>query len=155
MKLSKILLFILVISMLTACTSSRSTAPQASDSSAAPSLLVSGSGLSKSYTRNDLEDLTNSQSVFKDVTYLGVSITALLQDTGFDLSQIKAIKAVASDGYSVNYDPSQLLADGNILAYARVDGDLLEDDGSFRLVLPDAEGKLNVRMLTELQIFLK
>lgn len=155
MKLSKILLVILVSFLLTACTSSSSNSPQESDASQSPSLLVSGGELSKSYTRNTLEELTSSQANFKDVTYLGVSISALLQDAGFDLSQIKAVKAVASDGYTVNYDPSQLLAEGIILAYARADGDLLEDDGSFRLVLPDAEGKLNVRMLVELQIFLK
>ena len=31
-------------------------------------------------------------------------------------------------------------------------GDLTADDGSFRMVLPGAEGKLNVRMMVELQV---
>jgi hypothetical protein len=83
---------------------------------------------------------------------VGVTVTNLLQDAGFDPAQVKAVKAVASDGYSVNYDPGQIFADDIILAYARADGDLAEEDGSFRLVLPNAEGKLNTRMLVELQI---
>ena len=65
---------------------------------------------------------------------------------------MKAIRAVAADGYSVNYDPSQIFTDDIIVAYARTNGDLTADDGAFRLVLPNAEGKLNLRMLTEIQI---
>jgi hypothetical protein len=60
---------------------------------------------------------------------------------------------VASDGFTVNYDPSQILKDNVLVAYALADGSgLPADDGSFRMVLPDEEGKLNVRMLVELQI---
>jgi hypothetical protein len=44
-----------------------------------------------------------------------------------------------------------VLVDEVIVAYARADGDLSAEDGSFRMVLPGAEGKLNVRMLVELQ----
>jgi hypothetical protein len=44
------------------------------------------------------------------------------------------------------------LVDDVIVAYARADSDLAEEDGAFRMVLPGAEGKLNVRMLAELQI---
>ena len=73
----------------------------------------------------------------------------LFPDQGFeDFS-----KAVAVDGYSVNYDPAQVLKDNVLVAYAQVDGNPLSaDDGNFRMVLPDEEGKLNVRMLTELHI---
>lgn len=151
----KRLVFLLVLSvaLLTACASS-SSAPEAQDSSSAsaPTLRVSGGEISKSYTRPDLEALPVTQASFKDVTYVGVTVTNLLQDAGFDPAQVKAVKAVASDGYSVNYDPGQIFADDIILAYARADGDLAEEDGSFRLVLPNAEGKLNTRMLVELQI---
>jgi hypothetical protein len=33
-----------------------------------------------------------------------------------------------------------------------VDGPLSAEDGLFRMVLPDQEGKLNVRLLTRLQV---
>ena len=59
---------------------------------------------------------------------------------------------MASDGFTVNYDTNQVLVDEVIVAYARADGDLIADDGNFRMVLPGEEGKLNVRMLVELQV---
>lgn len=152
MKRFMIFVLFLCMAFLTACASSSTPAAQDSSSSGTPALVVSGGEISKSYTRADLEDLPATQAAFKDVTYVGVTVTALLEDAGFDPAQVKAVKAVASDGYTVNYDPGQIIADDIILAYARADGDLTEEDGSFRLVLPNAEGKLNARMLVELQV---
>ena len=79
-------------------------------------------------------------------------MTILLQEAGFDPNSVKAVKAIASDGFTVNYDPSQFMRPDFLVAYAQADGELSDDDGDFRLVLPDAEGKLNLRMLVELQI---
>jgi hypothetical protein len=45
------------------------------------------------------------------------------------------------------------LKDNVIVAYALADGSPMSaDEGNFRMVLPDEEGKLNPRMLVELQI---
>lgn len=151
MKRLTILALFLCTIIVTACTSPNSPATQDSSSTETPTLVISGGEISKSYTRTDLETLPATQAAFKDVTYVGVTVTTLLQDAGFDPAQLKAVKAVASDGYAVNYDPGQIFADDIILAYARADGDLTKDDGNFRLVLPNAEGKLNARMLVELQ----
>ena len=149
MKRFNMIIFILLVALLSACAASGSSDGQ---SSANASLLVSGADTNKNYTRADLEALPSSQSTFNDVSYLGVSVSALLEDAGFNLDDIKAVKALASDGYSVNYDPAQVLAPQVIVAYAQVDGELTADDGAFRMVLPGEEGKLNVRMLTELQV---
>jgi hypothetical protein len=149
MKRFTIVVLFLFVALLTACASS---APQATSSETVTSLLITGGDTSKTYTRADLEALAASQAVFKDVTYVGVSVSVLLEDAGFTLEEVKAVKAMATDGYTINYDPAQVLATDVIVAYARADGDLTEDDGSFRMVLPNAEGKLNVRMLTELQV---
>lgn len=150
--LKHLISFILSLSivLLSACSSVKTLIAQ--DSGVAPTLVVSGEDLSKTYTRLDLEGMTTNQAVFNEVPYKGVTVSALLMTAGFDLARIKAVKAVAEDGYTVNYDSSQILADGVIVAYARVDGDLAEEDGSFRIVMPGAEGKLNVRMLVELQV---
>ena len=152
MKRLTILTLILLAALLSACASSNAPAAQDSATSTTPSLLVSGGEISKSYTRADLEALPASQAVFNEVTYQGVTISTLIQDAGFDPALVNAIKAVAGDGYSVNYDTKQVLVDEVILAYARPDGDLAEEDGDFRMVLPGAEGKLNARMLVELQV---
>jgi hypothetical protein len=146
-----VFLLVLSLALLTACASNQPAA-QENTAATAATLKVSGGDTSKEYTRADLEALPASPAVFKGVTYKGVPVSALLQDAGFDLAQVKAVKAIAQDGYTLNYDPSQVLVDEVILAYARLDGDLAEEDGSFRMVLPGAEGKLNVRMLVELQV---
>lgn len=145
-------LLVLLAVILSACASSSSPAEQSVSSDTASSLLVTSGEASKSYTRADLEALGATEAVFNDVAYKGVTVTALVQDAGVDPTQVKAIKAVATDGYTVNYDPSQIFADDIIVAYARAGGDLTEDDGAFRMVLPGAEGKLNLRMLAEIQI---
>ena len=152
MKRLTILVFILSIVLLSACASSNNPAAQDAANTTTPSLVVSGGDISKSFTRADLEALPASQAVFNDVTYQGVTISTLIQDAGFDPALVKAIKVVASDGFTVNYDTSQVLVDEVILAHARADGDLAEEDGDFRMVLPGAEGKLNPRMLVELQV---
>lgn len=149
MKRFTICLFVLCMALLSACATSKPAAEQAGT---VPSLLVSGGEISKSFTRADLEALPASQAVFKDVTYSGVTVTALIEAAGFDPAAVKAVKAVASDGYTVNYDVGQVLVDEVIVAYSQVDAELPTEDGSFRMVLPNAEGKLNLRQLVELQI---
>ena len=109
MKRLTILTLILFAALLSACASSNAPAAQDSATSTTPSLLVSGGEISKSYTRADLEALPASQAVFNDVTYQGVTISTLIQDAGFDPALVNAIKAVAGDGYSVNYDTKQVL----------------------------------------------
>jgi hypothetical protein len=99
---------------------------------------------------NDLKALGNTQAADKGVTYVGVTVKALLQDAGMNVSNILAVKAVASDGFTANYEASQFLADDMLVAYARADGPLAAVEGTFRIVLPDQGGKLNPRMLVEL-----
>lgn len=106
----------------------------------------------KVYNIDDLTALPETESVFKDAAYRGVTVTALLADAGYSLTDLRAVKAVASDGYTVNYDPSQIERADVIVAYAQVTGPLTAEDGTFRMVLPGEEGNLNVRMLSELQI---
>jgi opacity protein-like surface antigen len=137
---------------LAACASTNQAAVQATATGKDANLLVSGGDARKSYTHADLETLPASQAVFKDVTYIGVPVSSLLENAGFDPQQVKAVKAIASDGFSVNYDPSQFLRDDVLVAYARQDGDLAAEDGAFRMVIPGGEGKLNLRMLVELQV---
>jgi hypothetical protein len=106
----------------------------------------------KTYTAADLEGMPQVEAVFNDVTYVGVPVADLLADAGYDLGSLRAVKAVASDGYTVNYEPDQLNPANVIVAYASVGGPMNEDDGDFRMVLPDQEGNMNLRMMVELQV---
>ncbi len=146
----KKIIFALIATMLalTACT------PAVKQNSASEAVLLVKVGESqKSFSVEDLQALPGSEVTFKDVTYKGVTISALLEAMSVDPSIFKAFKAVAADGYSVNYDPAQILKDDVLVAYTLADGSPLSaDDGNFRMVLPGAEGKLNIRMVVELQI---
>jgi hypothetical protein len=114
-------------------------------------LTVSQGDTSVTYTADDLQALGEVQATFKDVTYVGVPLSVLLQDAGFDPQTLQAVKVVAVDGYSVNYDPATFLAQDTLVSWARADGPLGDDEVPFRMVLPNAEGKMNVRQITEIQ----
>lgn len=142
--MKRFLLIILVLSLtLMACASQ----PQ---ESAGPILKVSGGNTEKSYTADDLKALGASQADFRGVTYLGVQLTVLLADAGFDPNALTVVKAVASDGFTANYESALFSREDTLVAYATVDGPLGEEDGNFRMVLPGQEGKLNPRQLVEI-----
>ena len=142
--MKRFLLFALVFALALAACAPKSEAP------AGDVLKVSDGTVSKTYTVADLKALGATQASFKGVTYVGVTLTALLQDAGIDPANLTAVKAVANDGFSANYDASLYAKEDTIIAYATVDGAMIADDGIFRMVLPDAEGKLNVRQLVEI-----
>ncbi len=135
-----ILCFALV---LTAC------APKA-QGAAGEVLKVSDGKTEKTYTAADLKALGEAQADFKGVTYLGVPLTVLLQDAGIDPAALKIVKAVAVDGFSANYESALFAREDTLVSYARADGPLGDDEGTFRMVLPDQEGKLNPRELVEI-----
>ncbi len=142
--MKRFLLVTLVLALaLTACASQ-------TQESTAPVLKVSDGNVEKTYTADDLKALGESQADFKGVTYVGVQLTVLLADAGIDSSALTAVKAVASDGFTVNYESALYSREDTLVAYATVDGPLGEEDGTFRMVLPDQEGKLNPRQLVEI-----
>ena len=145
-------LFVLITAMLVlaACAPA---AEQSAEPVTEAALLVTVGDTQESFNAEGLEALPSTEATFKDVAYKGVTVSALLDSLSVDAGSVKAVKAIASDGYAVNYDPAQVLKDNVIVAYALADGSPMStDDGNFRMVLPDEEGKLNPRMLAELQI---
>ena len=147
MKSFRLILGVVLILSLAACASSNQ-----SSETPANSLLISNGDIKKAYTRADLEVLPSIEATFNENIYRGVLVSDLIKDAGFDPQQIKAIKAIASDGFSVNFDPSQFLVEEFSVAYATANGELNSEDGNFRIVFPGAEGKLNPRMLVEIQL---
>jgi hypothetical protein len=133
---------------LSACGTSEGSIPE----DMPDTLVVTDGTAEKSYTLADMEALPATGSTFNGVTYRGVALLALLADAGFEPQALRAVKAEAADGYSVNYDPALFQRSDVLVAYATLNGPLAEDDGVFRMVLPGEEGKLNVRMLVELQV---
>ena len=140
------LLFLSIL--LCACTTTGSPAAE----SVGEMLVVTDGTIEKSYAVADLEAIQVAEASFNEITYVGVPLSVLLEDAGFSLQELRAVKAVASDGYSVNYDPALFLRENVIVAYATIDGSLTKDDGTFRMVLPGEEGNVNIRMLVKLQV---
>jgi hypothetical protein len=138
-----LIVFIALALTLTAC------APKQATSSGDALKVVSGT-TEKTYSVDELKTLGEVQASDKGVTYVGVQLKVLLQDAGVDPEKLSAVKAVASDGFTVNYDSSQFMADDTLLAYAQANGPLTEDEGIFRMVLPDQGGKVNPRMVVEI-----
>jgi hypothetical protein len=142
--MKRILFVLLVLALgLSACASKQAA-------SSATTLKVTDGTLEKTYSVDDLKALGEVQASDKGVSYVGVPLKVLLQDAGMDPSTLSAVKAVASDGFTANYDSSQFLADDTLVAYARADGPLTADEGIFRMVLPDQGGKMNPRLLIEI-----
>lgn len=146
-KKSLFISILLIGSLLAACAGSD---PQSSP--AGDLLLLTDGTTEVSFSAMDLEALPATEVAFGGVTYVGVPLASLLEEAGFDLQLLRAVKAVAQDGFSANYDPELVSQPDTLVAYSRADGPLAEDDGSFRMVLPDQEGKLNVRMLSRLEM---
>lgn len=139
-------LVLVFVALLAAC------APAAPAASEGPVLKVTDGTVAKTYTVAQLQALGAVQASDKGVTYVGVPLAALLRDAGIDPAAIRAVKAVASDGFTANYTADIFLAETTLVAYARADGPLTEEEGTFRMVVPDAGGKLNPRMLVEIQV---
>ena len=142
------LVTMILVLFLSGCSASANTPAAVADGA---TLTVSDGSANKSYTVEALKALPVTQASFKDVVYVGVKMTDLLTDAGFDPKSLSAVKAVASDGFTVNYDQSLFQREDVILAYQTADGTLPAEDGNFRMVLPGEEGKLNVRMVVEIQ----
>lgn len=146
--MKRVLLSLALSLLLVAC------APQTPEASnpAGPDLSVTNGDQSVTYTIAQLQGLASAESSFKDVAYTGVPLPMLLADAGFTPDSLSAVKAVAADGFSVTYDPGIFQRQDVLVAWAQAAGPLAADDGLLRMVVPDGEGKMNVRMLVELQV---
>lgn len=135
---------LLLVLLLVACSST--SAPAATE------LTISGDQPQKSYTVEQLQAMPVATALFNGVEYTGVTLETLLVQAGYDPSAVSAVQAIASDGYSMKYDRDLAMLENTLVAYGQADGPLTADDGTFRMVLPDQEGKMNVRMLSELHV---
>lgn len=149
----KRLFFIILLGLTIGVTACKSTANENPSNIDASVLLVSDGEHSKTYIVEDLQTLPSAQASFKGVAYIGVTLSVLLKDAGFDPTTIQAVKATANDGFSSNYNPDLFNKPDTLVSYARVDGALSPDEGIFRMVIPGDDGKVNVRQLVSLQIY--
>jgi DMSO/TMAO reductase YedYZ molybdopterin-dependent catalytic subunit len=148
--MKRVSLIIILFALLIAACSGADDSPAASQGNAA--LQVTGGDTQAQFTLEDLQSMETAQASFLDVAYKGVPLATVLQEAGFDPQAMKAVKVIAADGFSANYDPELANKADTLLAFARAESSLAEDEGPLRMVLPDQEGKLNVRQVVEIQV---
>ena len=148
--MKKIVITLFILFVLGACVPNSG---QSIDMPVEAVLAVTIGDIQETFALGDLQVLPSEDVSFNGVLYKGVTMSTLLEVVSVNPDSLKALKAVATDGYSVNYDPAQILKENVLVAYALADGSSLSaDDGNYRMILPDEGGKLNLRMLAELQI---
>jgi DMSO/TMAO reductase YedYZ molybdopterin-dependent catalytic subunit len=147
MRIYRLFSLIIVLALAAACGSAA-----ASRDAASPVLRVVDGTSTTTYSAADLEAMPASQASLKEVVYTGVALSVLLEEAGFDLSQISAVKATAADGFSAQYDASLFGKADTLVAFARAGGPLADDEAPFRMVLPAEGGKLNPRQLVEIEV---
>jgi hypothetical protein len=144
--MKNIYLFVLVLILLLAACDNTSTPSHSG------TLTLTDGDIQHPYTLVTLQSISQTESSFDDVSYIGVSITALLEHAGIAVDDLASVRAIASDGFSADYDADLFLRDDVILAYGLADGEMTADDGTFRMVLPGEEGFLNVRQVIEIKV---
>lgn len=146
--MNRIFYTVLILTLLLAACASQATIGK--EEGSAGLLKVTDGQTTKSYNLEALQALETAQSEDKGVDYLGVTLTTLLLDAGFDPSAIRVVKAVASDGFSANYEAALFNRTDVLLAYIRANGPLSEEEAPLRMVVPGESGKLNPRMVVEI-----
>lgn len=107
---------------------------------------------SLTFTPDDLRGMESARAEFEGTIYVGVPLVELLRTAGLDPAGVHTVRASAEDGYSMSYGPEFFTRDHVLVAYAGAEGEMNPEDGTFRMVLPGERGRLNVRMLSELQV---
>lgn len=87
-------------------------------------------------------DYTNKDGVTS--SYTGVSLSALLALAG-PKAEAAAIVFIADDGYSAEGTLAEILACADCIV-------AFNDDGGFRMILPDLSSKLQVKGVIEIQL---
>lgn len=139
------LIFVAFLALLVGCQ------PDTPATAEAP-LTVSAGEREETYTVIELEALSATEATFDGKTYVGVPLAALLADAGIDPGSVSEVTAVAVDDFSATYTPEQIARPDTLVAYARPDGPLANDEQPFRMVLPGEPGRLNVRLLSRLEV---
>jgi len=147
MKHIKIFIFILLVSLLLSACGSIPTPGEN-----VPTLTVTNGIASKIYITADLQKLRQVQLEYKGVTYLGVPLSILLSNAGYDPALVGTVQAVTSDGASADYNLNLIQKPDTVLAYSLLDGPISNDEGPFRMVLPGQVEKLNPRKVVKLLV---
>lgn len=140
---------ILTVLMMAACSPAAEVVEESAPAEAASDagLVLTGTA-EMAWSTADLEAMTQVEADYtnKDgetTTYSGVAFSELLSAAG--VAEYTTITLVAADGYSAEVSADELTVCANCLVS-------VDDDGSFRSIMPDMASKVQVKGLVEVQV---
>ena len=115
-------------------------------------LVLKAGEAEQTFTLEALQELPQTTVSLDGTDYVGVTLPALLDAAGIDGSEVSGINAVATDGFAASYEPALFQREDVILAYGLAGGAMAPEDGGLRMVVPGEAGRLNVRMVAEIEV---
>ena len=149
MKTLKFALLIAIAIAVVSCNPAPAATPPAADEAI---LTVQAGEAEQTFTLADLQAMPATEVESDDGAFVGVSLSALLAEAGFELDAVSAVSAVAVDGFSSSYDTAMFTREDAVLAYARADGDLNGDEQPLRMVIPGEEGRMQPRQVNRIEV---
>ena len=146
--IKRLVLLALALVMVGGCGPGEAAPPAPADSV----LTVQGGDIERVYTLAQLQALTATNVESDAGSFTGVRLRDLLTDAGFDLEGIVTVRVVALDGFSSTYDAALFTREDAVLAYARAEGALDDDEQPLRMVIPGQEGRMQPRQVTRIEV---
>lgn len=115
-------------------------------------LTVRGPEVEQTYTLAELQAMPATSVESDDGTFVGVRLSDLLTEAGFDMGQIATVQVIALDNFSSTYDSALFMRQDAVLAYARQEGSLNENELPLRMVIPGQEGRMQPRQVATIEV---
>ena len=144
-------IFFSLIAVLTAC--APAATPVAPDE---PLLTVTDGSTSQVYSLTDIQSLpvTAVDVAGEKISgqFNGVALPTLLDQAGFEPTELITVKVVASDGFSVEYDASLFTRADAVLATTHNEKPLAAADGPLWMIVPGEPGKMQPRSVVRIEV---
>lgn len=115
-------------------------------------LNVTIDGTSAEFTLDEIKELSTNEVEFHNHLYRGPAVRTLLARADVDIGKLKSVRAIASDGYRIEYDRRLAKHFDFILAH-EMDGEPLPPDmGNLRIVFPGGRSRMVVKMVERLVV---
>lgn len=147
-------LILLAALLLAACGPAGQASPTPPQEASTPGVIltITGGEAEQSFTLEQLQALPVTEVESADGQFVGVRLSDLLAEAGFDLQTIVTVQAVAVDGFSSTYPPDLFTRQDAVLAYARKGGNLNADEAPLRMVIPGEGGRMQPRMVNRIEV---
>ncbi|MCR4403907.1 MAG: molybdopterin-dependent oxidoreductase [Candidatus Acetothermia bacterium] len=122
----------------------------ASETGAEWALTLTIDGAEAKFTLEEIEALPSREVEFHEHIYRGTPLRTLLTQAGVDIGRLEAVKAIAADGYRLEYERRLVKRFDFILAYEADGKPLPQGEGPLRIVFPGGRSAQMMKMVERL-----